>query len=307
MKTLAAPIPFAGSQLSEARHVCAFFNSGDEEYRVLLPFIKDGFECGDKAVHIVNPDRRRDHLQRLAAGGIDTTAAQQSGQFELRTNTEEYLRDGRFDQDRMLELFERWASGNAKGGFPLSRIVCHMDWAAEGCSHVDDLVEFESRVNDLWRQHDDAVICVYDLAKFGGDTVIDIMRTHPMIIIGGILQQNPFFVPPEEFLRDLRERRAAQSTSPSTPSHMVVQSELPAEEIKSLRRCMNDLVSLLALPAMWSGGDPSQIVRTLLDVLVGMLRLDLVYVRLEDPNGEAPIEMARFAQPRNLTVGLHEI
>src|ERR1700675_4698452 len=103
MKKTVAPISLAGSQLGEARHVCAFFNSGDEEYRVLLPFIKDGFECGDKAVHLVNPDRRRDHLQRLAAVGIDTTAAQQSGQFELRT-TEEYLRDGRFDQDRMLDV-----------------------------------------------------------------------------------------------------------------------------------------------------------------------------------------------------------
>jgi DcmR-like sensory protein len=216
MKTGASPIPFAGSQLGEARHVCAFFNSADEEYRVLLPFIKDGFECGDKAVHIVNPDQRRDHLRRLAAVGIDPTATQQSGQFELRTNAEAYLRDGRFDQDRMLEVFEQLASGNAKGGFPLSRIVCHMDWAAEGRSHVDDLVEFESRVNDVWRRHDDAVICVYDLAKFGGDTVVDIMRTHPMIIIGGILQQNPFFVPPEAFLRELRERRAGQSTSPST-------------------------------------------------------------------------------------------
>lgn len=50
MKRAAAPISFAGSQLVEARHVCAFFNSDDEEYRVLLPFIKDGFECGDKAV-----------------------------------------------------------------------------------------------------------------------------------------------------------------------------------------------------------------------------------------------------------------
>jgi hypothetical protein len=206
MKTFAAPIPFAGSQLREARHVCAFFNSDEEEYRVLLPFIKDGFECGDKAVHFISPDQRRDHLRRLAAVGIDPTAAQQTGQLELRTDAETYLREGHFDQDRMLEVFEQLASGDAKGGFRLSRIVCHMDWAAGSRSHLDNLVEFESRVNDVWRRHDDAVVCVYDLAKFGGGTVVDIMRTHPMIIIGGILQQNPFFVPPEKFLRELRER-----------------------------------------------------------------------------------------------------
>ena len=215
MKTVAAaPIPFAGSQLGEARHVCAFFNSHDEEYGVLLPFIKDGFERGDRAIHVVNPDERHEHLQRLAALGIDLSAARQSGQFELRTNTETYLRDGRFDQDRMLEVFEALASGNARAGFPLSRIVCRMDWAGEDRAYLDNLVEFESRVNEVWCRHDDAVICVYDLAKFGADTVIDIMRTHPMIIIGGILQQNPFFVPPEEFLREVRERRASQTASP---------------------------------------------------------------------------------------------
>jgi hypothetical protein len=40
------------------------------------------------------------------------------------------------------------------------------------------------------------------------------MRTHPMIIIGGILQENAFFVPPDEFLRELRQRHTARHTSP---------------------------------------------------------------------------------------------
>ena len=211
MKTSAAPISFAGSFLGEVRHVCAFFNSEEEEYRVLLPFIKDGLECGQKGVHVVNPDRIQDHLQRLAAVGIDPLHAQQSGQLEVRNTTETYLRDGRFDQNLMLEAFEQLASGNAKGGFPLSRIICRMDWAAAGRSHVDDVIEFESRVNSVWRRHDDAVICTYHLPIFGGETVIDILRTHPLVIIGGILQENPFFVPPEVFLPEFRERRARRT------------------------------------------------------------------------------------------------
>ena len=156
----------------------------------------------------------------------------------------------------MLAAFEQLASGTANGGFPLSRIVCHMDWAAEGRSYVDNLVEFESRVNDVWRRHDDAVICVYDLAKFGGDTVVDMMRTHPMIIVGGMLQQNPFFMPPEEFLHELRERRASRIASPSTAPNLEWQPEHPAEEIKRLQRCINDLVSVFALPAIWTRRRP---------------------------------------------------
>jgi hypothetical protein len=216
MKSAAAPISLAGSQLGETRHVCAFFNSDEEEYRVLLPFIKDGFKSGDKAVHVLNPNQRQDHLQRLSAAGIEPVAAQQKGQLELRVNTDVYLPDGRFDQDRMLQVFEQLASGNAKGKFPLSRICCRMDWAVEDRSHVDDVIEFESRVNDVWRRHDDVVICTYHLGQFGGDAVIDIMRTHPMVIVGGILQQNPFFVPPEEFLPEFRQRRAGRIGSHAT-------------------------------------------------------------------------------------------
>jgi hypothetical protein len=211
------PISFAGSQLSDVRHICAFFNSDEEEYRVLLPFIKEGFERGDKAVHVVNPHQHHDHLQRLTAVGIDPASAQQKGQLEVRSNTETYLRDGRFDQDRMIEVFEKAVSDNHYGEFPLSRIVCRMDWATEGGAHIDNVVEFESRVNEVWRRHDDAVICTYHLPQIGGDTVIDIMRTHPLVIIGGILQENPFFVPPEQFLPEVRARRARRTPVSATP------------------------------------------------------------------------------------------
>ena len=215
MQKTTAPISFAGSQLGETRHVCAFFNSEDEEYRVLLPFIKDGFQCGHKAIHVVNTGRRQEHLQRLAEAGIDPVAAQQSGQLDLRINTEVYLPDGHFDQDRMITVFEQLASGNSRGEYPLSRICCRMDWAVKDQSRVDDVIEFESRVNDVWRRHEDAVICTYHLKQFAGDAVIDIMRTHPMVIIGGILQSNPFYIPPDEFLREFRQRRARRSSSPA--------------------------------------------------------------------------------------------
>jgi hypothetical protein len=80
-----------------------------------------------------------------------------------------------------------------------------------------------------------------------------------------------------------------------------------SEENKRLQRCINDLVSVLALPAMWSGGEPSQIVRTLLEALLGMLQLDLVYLRLKDAGGEAPIEMVRFSQSQKQMAQAHEI
>src|SRR5580693_8166570 len=88
---------------------------------------------------------------------------------------------------------------------------------------------------------------------------------------------------------------------------MEVQSEHASGEIKHLQRCINDLISLLALPAIWSGGDPSQVLHTLLDALMRMLRLDLVSVRLTDLVGGAPVEIVRFAELRGRVPSAHEI
>jgi len=86
-----------------------------------------------------------------------------------------------------------------------------------------------------------------------------------------------------------------------------VQFQYPGEDVKRLQRCITDLVSILGLPAMWSGAEPSRMAHTLLDSLIGMLHLDFVYLRLRDRVGDAPIEMVRVARSRRLMVRPQEI
>src|ERR1700724_1259406 len=83
---------------------------------------------------------------------------------------------------------------------------------------------------------------------------------------------------------------------------MEVKLEDPAQEIKRLRRCINDLTSLLALPAIWRGSEPSQIIQTLLDVLSRMLSLDFAYARLSDAFGVVPVEILRVAKDNRINM-----
>jgi PAS domain S-box-containing protein len=87
---------------------------------------------------------------------------------------------------------------------------------------------------------------------------------------------------------------------------MYARAEHALDETRRLQRCINDLTSLLALPAIWSGGDPSHIVQTLIDALFGMLRLDFIFVRITGSAGDAPIEMTRV-RPRELGRGAREL
>jgi PAS domain S-box-containing protein len=88
---------------------------------------------------------------------------------------------------------------------------------------------------------------------------------------------------------------------------METHSDRPAAEIKRLQRCINDLVSVLAVSAVWTGGEPTQIVRTLLDVLLGLLDLDFAYVRLNGSLGTQTIELSRISQSAQLPTRPQEI
>jgi hypothetical protein len=209
METNGGSVQCVGSSLGQHRHICAFFNNVNEEHRVLRSFIKEGFERGDKAFHIVDPALQEDHLKRLAEAGIDVEQATGSGQLELRRWQDAYLRDNRFDQDAMLALLEGVLQSGDASGYPLTRLLAHMEWALLDKPGVDDLLEYETRLNYVLPKYDDPVICTYDLSKFGASMVMDIMRTHPVVIIGEVLQENPFFVPPDQFLLEIRERRRA--------------------------------------------------------------------------------------------------
>src|SRR6266436_2598677 len=190
------PMRFANATLGKHRHVCAFFHGTEEEYRVLLPFVKEGLARGEKAFHIVDPKLRDEHLQRLSSGGVDVPSVEKNGQFEL---------------DRMLACMQDVLEQSQRDGFPLARVMGHAEWASGDWPGVDDFLEYECRLNHIIPQYKDAVICLYNLTKCGGNLIIDVMRTHPMILIGGIVQENPFFVPPDEFLRELHERRSPRN------------------------------------------------------------------------------------------------
>jgi MEDS: MEthanogen/methylotroph, DcmR Sensory domain len=204
---------FAGGTLSQHRHICAFFNGVDEQRRVLRSFVTEGFDHREKAFHLVDPECREDHLRWLAGEGVDLEGALGSGQLEVRSWWDGPLRQDRFDKADWIALLEQVLLSGSAAGYARTRFLAQMEWALADLPGTMDLIEFETQLNHVVRKYDDVVICAYDLARFGASVVIDALRTHPVVIIGGLLHENPFFVPPEEFLAELRARRFASKPS----------------------------------------------------------------------------------------------
>jgi hypothetical protein len=179
-------VSLAGREIGCSCHACAFFHTEEQFYRVLLPFIQEGIAAGDRAVHIVDPAKRDRHIQALTDAGIDAERSQEARQLEVRRWEDAYLREGQFDQDAMLALIQE---------------------VLEDRPGVRDIVEYESRLNYILPKYDDTVVCTYDLGKFSAIAVMDILRTHPMVIVGDVMQENPFYTPPDQLLPELASRR----------------------------------------------------------------------------------------------------
>ena len=199
-------IHLAGKIVGKARHIGAFFRSKAEQFQVLAPFIKEGLNRGEKSLHIIEPPSRETHSRQLREAGVDVDRATAQGQMELIPWDELPLLDGRFDKNAMLVNLQRRLSAAAEQGFPLGRLIGHMEWALQDRPGVGDLAEFEASVNDVLPQFDYVAICAYDLSRFPATTIVDVIRSHPAVIIGATLHDNPFYTAPDQLVEEFRQR-----------------------------------------------------------------------------------------------------
>jgi PAS domain S-box-containing protein len=85
-----------------------------------------------------------------------------------------------------------------------------------------------------------------------------------------------------------------------------VNAEHTSDEVKRLQGCINDLFGVLAPPALWNDHESPELMSTLLDVLVEILRLDFAYARASDTIEGVPIEVLRAAR-RIPETSAHEV
>jgi DNA-binding NarL/FixJ family response regulator len=192
----------AGATIRLARHIGAFFASDDERYRILRPFVAEGLSRGEKALHIVSGPA---HAERLAGEGI----AVDHDAFQLAAWHDMTLAGGCFDQDAMLGRLRGALAAAADAGFTSTRLVGYMEWALEERPGVADLAEFEARINDEVELASGVIVCTYELPRFNASVIMDVLRAHPAVVVGGALCDNPFYVPAAELRREFAARRGA--------------------------------------------------------------------------------------------------
>jgi AcrR family transcriptional regulator len=179
----------AGEDLGGHRHICALVDGPDNAFELLLPFIREGLEQGERAVHLVDPQSRDAYVARLRSSGIDVESLMASRQLEVLTWTETYLRGGRFNGSAQILLLRRIIREGRDLGFPATRFIGTLEWFSDPAL-LPDLLQYEARLNELFQRRPDVVVCTYDLNRHDARTIVDVVDNHPVAIVGGRVRTN---------------------------------------------------------------------------------------------------------------------
>jgi hypothetical protein len=182
-------------------HACAFVGGPTEEQAVIDPFFIEGMRRGEKAVYIVDPAHRDEHHQRLAA------CAPSGELIDVTTWNDAHLKGGSFDGERMMTALDDMLREHAATGRPPMRLVGQMGWVFSSPPGIEQLIAYEATVNEVLNRGKTPTVCVYDVRRLSGSMMMDLLRTHPLTVMNGVLHENPFYTPAETLLREVQRRR----------------------------------------------------------------------------------------------------
>ena len=204
------PAHVCGHPITHSAHICAFFDSEKQEYDCLVPYFAEGLERGEQVVTIRDAKKCGPHVAKLReAGAFQVDEAIHANKLRVMASEETYLEDGVFEVERMFRMIESALKGASASGFKRVRTCGDMSWALRDMPGTDELMQYESRVNKLIREHDCTLMCTYDINQFSGRAIMDILATHPLVLLGDRIYENQYYVEPEDFVTTIARRGAA--------------------------------------------------------------------------------------------------
>lgn len=201
-------VTLCGEPLHGLQHICAFFDSREEQYDILNPYFREGLDTGDEVVTMVESAFRAEHVHRMAQGGVDVDKALARGQLKVVSSEDAYLKDNVFTVDRMYAMLKDVLCGAVDGPYKAVRTMGDMEWALRNLPGTDELIVYEARVNLLAPQHDCTLLCAYDVNRFSGRIIADVLATHSHVLMNGKIHENPYFLEPVTYLHKLALRKS---------------------------------------------------------------------------------------------------
>ena len=180
-------------------HVCAFYSDSATRDQIVMPYLAQGLRNGEKCICVLGSLGPKEVLARLG-DHVDLDLSVERGQLEVATPGEVYLRTGKFVPDDMLSFWKDAATAAEAGDYGFARAAGEMprELDADGRRQF---IRYEARLTEFVAELPELILCLYDLRRSGAQVLMDVLRTHPVAVVDGVLHENPYYISPDTLLR----------------------------------------------------------------------------------------------------------
>jgi hypothetical protein len=197
---------FTEERVPEGQHICYLFNDSFERRRVMAKYIESGLLENEKVLYLADDLTGEEMLDSLEELGVEVRSRLE--QLTVAQAASTYCPGGVFVGEKMLEAtrdFYRQAVG--REGYRGARGTGEMSWClVEGRADESAILEYEAHLNELVADHPYTACCQYDVRRFDGRMILDVLAIHPYSIVRGQLVKNPYYIGPQAFLQEYRSR-----------------------------------------------------------------------------------------------------
>jgi hypothetical protein len=179
-------------------HICAFYSDSATRDEMVMPFLAQGLRTGEKCICVLDSLGPKEVLARLGHH-VDLDLPVQRGQLELATPADAYLRTGKFALDDMLNFWKKAAKAAETTDYGFARAAGEMPRELDADGR-QQFIRYETQLTEFAADLPELLLCMYDLRLSGAEVLMDVLRTHSLVVVDGMLHDNPYYVPPDTLL-----------------------------------------------------------------------------------------------------------
>lgn len=180
-------------------HICGLYAGEYQRNQIMIPFLEAGLASGDKCICVVDGTPPGE-IAAILGRDVDASAPAAGDQLDIIGASDMYLRSGRFCADEVIGSWKAAISDVMYDGrFDAVRAV--ETWSGRDVlPDTHELLVLESEMNRYLPLYPQVIVCLYDIDRFGGRMLVDLVRTHPRVLVGDTLVENPYFLEPDQLL-----------------------------------------------------------------------------------------------------------
>ena len=183
----------SGFRFKWGDHICAVFDDRDQQMEVMGQFVSIGLRASQRCVWVgrsASADRLRRALEDM---GGDLATLDVSNQLVFISDVAFYMEGGMFEPQRTLDLIGTLLADGQRAGYGTMRVVNDVSWLRDQRLEAERWEQFEVQLTHDVSGLPLVMVCQYDKTQLSGEMIVAAFRTHPVVILGDTVHENPFY------------------------------------------------------------------------------------------------------------------